>query len=292
VGFFGGVMTCSVQKMSFLPSAYRPVVLLVASLLTVALSSGRVDGEELDNNNILSEDSTFDTLAAIDSSSNFVVSIQRVTVQTGRLRDTLDMILEAGNNSLAAFDFRLAVESEFVEILDVLQGEIMDSCSWEYFNARAAEPTERENYPRSVWHVVALAELIPDETRPACFGFDRPVSLVRIVVSSEHVELVPDTTAAIFFFWERCSDNSISGIRGDTLSMSDQLYDYFPVREYDTEGIFPTHLGAPNQCIDPAAKNRPIRRIDFHNGGVEFDLRLMPKALPDSANRGATDSLQ
>lgn len=267
------------------------MVLLVASLLTMALSSGRAASDKLDSNNILSEDSTLDTMAAIDSSSNFVVSIQRVTIQTGRLRDTLDIILEAGNNFLAAFDFRVAVDCEFVEILDILQGEIMDSCSWEYFNARAAEPTEREDLPRSVWHVVALAELIPDETRPACFGFDRPVSLVRIVVSSEHIELVPDTTAAIFFLWERCSDNSISGIRGDTLSMSDQLYDYYPVREFDTKGIFPTHLGAPNQCIDPSVKNRPIRRIDFHNGGVEFELRLLPKTLPDSAYGGATDSL-
>lgn len=261
------------------------------ALLLNTLCVGQVVGEELDSNRVLSDDSTHDAQALIDSSSNFVVSIERMVINNGRILDTLDIDLEAGNNLLAGFDFRVGVESEFIEILKILPGEILDSCSWEFFNAKAVEPAERVNYPRSVWHVVALAELIPDETRPACFGFNRPASLVRVVVSSEHVELVPDTTAAVYFFWERCSDNSIAGIRGDTLSISDQLYDYYPMRDYETEGIFPTRLGAPNQCIDPSVKNRPIRRIDFHNGGVEFELRLLPKQSSDSADSGATDSL-
>lgn len=263
----------------------------MAFLLTV-LGLGRVVAEEADSNQVLSDDSTLDAQAPIDSSSNFVVSIERMTINTGRILDTLDITLEAGNNFLAGFDFRLAVESEFIEILKILPGEILDSCSWEFFNVRMVEPAGRENYPRSVWHVVALAELIPDETRPACFGFNRPASLVRMVVSSEHVQLVPDTTVAIYFLWERCSDNSISGIRGDTLSMSDQIYDYYPVPDHETEGGFPTHLGAPKQCVDTTAKNRPIRRIDFHNGGVEFELRLLPRAQPDSTSARATDSLQ
>lgn len=263
----------------------------MAFMLTM-LCLDRVVAEEADSNEVLFEDSARDTLPLIDSSSNFVVTIERMTINTGRILDTLDITLEAGNNYLAGFDFRVAVQSEFVEILKILRGEIMDSCSWEFFNAKPVEPAGRENYPRSVWHVVALAELIPDETRPACFGFTRSASLVRLVLSSEHVDLVPDTTAAIYFFWERCSDNSIAGIRGDTLSMSDQIYDYYPVHDYETEGTFPTRLGAPMQCIDPTARNRPIRRIDFHNGGVEFELRLLPRVQPDSIGGEAPDSLQ
>lgn len=255
------------------------------------LCVGRVAADETDSNQVLSDTTTQDAQTLIDSSSNFVVSIERMVINTGRVLDTLDITLEAGNNFLAGFDIRVAVEGDFIEILKILPGEILDSCSWEFFSAKMVEPTGRENYPRSVWHVVALAELIPDETRPACFGFNRPASLVRMVVSSEHVQLVPDTTVAIYFFWERCSDNSIAGVRGDTLSMSDQLYDYFPVRDYATDGIFPTRLGAPNQCIDPSVKNRPIRRIDFHNGGVEFELRLLPKVQPDSIGGEAPDSL-
>ena len=276
---------------TFCYGSKQSVLCLVMAILFTTLSINRIVGEELDSNQVLSDDSTQNIQTLTDSSSNFVVSIQRVIINDGRILDTLDIDLETGNNLLAGFDFRVAVESEFVEILNILPGEILDSCSWEFFNAKAIDPTERENYPRSVWHVVALAELIPDEIRPTCFGFTRPASLVRIVVSSEHVELVPDTTAAIYFFWERCSDNSISGIRGDTLSMSDQLYDYYPASDYETESIFPTRLGVPSHCIDPASKNQPIRRIDFHNGGVEFELRLMPKTVPDSAGGDATGSL-
>gem|GEM_PF-678705 len=268
--------------------------LCLIGLLFLSLNAFHQDGtaaQELDSNRVLSEDSTQESSASVDSSRNFVVSIERVTIHTGRIMDTLEIVLEPGNNLMAGFDFRVGVESEFIEILNILPGEILDSCSWEFFNAKMVEPAQRENCPRSVWHVVALAEVIPDETRPACFGFKRPASLVRLIVSSEHVELVPDTTAAVYFFWERCSDNSISGVRGDTLSMSSQLYDYYPVPDHETESIFPTRLGAPKQCVDPAARNLPIRRIDFHNGGVEFELRLMPKPLPDTSGGRTTDSL-
>lgn len=252
-------------------------------IVLTTLSVNRVVGEESDSNRVVSEDSTQNVQTKIDSSSNFIVSIQRVTINNGRILDTLNIYLETGNNLFAGFDFRVAAESKFIEILNILPGEILDSCSWEFFNAKAVDPTERENYPQSVWHVVALAELIPDEIRPTCFGFNRSASLVRIVISSEHIELVPDTTAAVFFFWERCSDNTISGIMGNTLSMSDQLYDYFPVRDYETEDIFPTRLGVPSHCIDPASKNQPIRQIDFHNGGVEFELQLQPDSIPSES---------
>lgn len=260
-------------------------------LVDPSLCISRSIVEEPDSNRIWLNDSTLEVPELIDSSSNFVVTIDRKMINTGRILDTLDIYLEAGNNSMAGFDLRIAVENKFIEILNVLPGEILDSCSWEFFNAKMVEPAGRENYPRSVWHIVALAEFISDETRPACFGFKRRASLIRLIVSSEHVEFVPDTTAAVYFYWERCSDNSISGTRGDTLSMSDQLHDYYPVRDFETEGIFPTRHGMPNQCIDPSARNRPIRRIDFHNGGVEFELRLLPKTQPDSVDGDLFDSL-
>ena len=187
---------------------------------------------------------------------------------------------------MAAFDLRLALESRFVEILEILPGEILDSCSWEYFNARAEDESVRENYPRSLWHVVALAELIPDETRPHCYGIGRRASLLRLVVSSEHVDLAPDGTAAIFFFWERCSDNSIAGVTGNVLSVSAKLYDYFPVSDYESDALVPTRLGTPEQCIDPSVQNPLRRRIEFHNGGVEFLMQLMPDSThSDSTGR-------
>ncbi|MCK4461677.1 MAG: hypothetical protein KAW46_07715 [candidate division Zixibacteria bacterium] len=260
-----------------------PLTLMFCALLAPAtpVSATR---EMPDSSVSLHEDSSVVLPQEAEDTANFVVSIERLTVHRGRILDTLDITLESGGNLLAALDLRLALESRFVEILEILPGEILDSCSWEFFNAQAEEGSVRENYPRSLWHVVALAELIPDETRPHCYGIGRRASLLRLVISSEHVDLVPDGTAAIFFFWESCSDNSIAGVTGNMLSLSAKLYDYYPVGDYESDALFPTRLGAPEQCIDPSVKNPPRRCIEFHNGGVEFLLQL----LPDSTHSEST----
>lgn len=260
-----------------------PVALLFCSLLVLATPI-RATSEQPDSSHQSSENSSIVLPQEVEDTANFVLSVERLTVHRGRILDTLDVTLESGGNLLAAFDLRLALESRFVEILEILPGEILDSCSWEFFNAQAEDGSVRENYPRSLWHIVALAELIPDETRPHCYGIGRRASLLRLVVSSEHVDLAPDGTAAIFFFWERCSDNSIAGVTGNMLSVSAKLFDYYGVGDYESDALFPTRLGAPEQCIDPSVKNPPRRRIEFHNGGIEFLLQL----LPDSTHSEST----
>ena len=258
---------------------------MIFCTLLVLATPVRATREQPDSSQQSSEDSSVVLPQEAEDTANFVLSIERLTVHRGRILDTLDITLESGGNLLAAFDLRLALESRFVEILEILPGEILDSCSWEFFNARADEGNARDNFPRSMWHVVALAELIPDETRPHCYGIGRRASLLRLVISSEHVDLVPDGTAAIFFFWESCSDNSIAGVTGNMLSLSAKLYDYYSVGDYESDALFPTRLGAPEQCIDPSVKNSPRRCIEFHNGGVEFLLQLLPdSSIGDSSN--------
>ncbi|MCK4372596.1 MAG: hypothetical protein KAW61_05585 [candidate division Zixibacteria bacterium] len=261
-----------------------PRIAIIFCALLVLATPVRATSEVPDSSVRLHEDSSVVLPLEAEDTANFVLSVERLTVHRGRILDTLDVTLESGGNLLAAFDLRLALESRFVEILEILPGEILDSCSWEFFNAKAEDESVRENYPRSLWHVVALAELIPDETRPHCYGIGRRASLVRLVVSSEHVDLAPDGTAAIFFFWESCSDNSIAGVTGNMLSVSAKLYDYYPTGNYESEALFPTRLGAPEQCIDPSVKNPPRRRIEFHNGGIEFLMQL----LPDSTHSDST----
>jgi hypothetical protein len=222
----------------------------------------------------LPADSAEEMLHEAEDTANLVLSVERVTVHTGRIHDTLDVTLESGGHLVAGFDIRLALESPHLEIMEILPGEILDSCSWEFFRAKPDDDHEGGSYPRSVWHVVALAELVVDETEPHCYGLDRRASLLRLVVSSEHVDIVPDTEAAVFFFWKGCSDNSISGVTGNRLFLSSRVYDYLTVGDYESDAMFPTRLGAPKQCVDQSVKYPPRRRIEFHNGGVEFEIKL------------------
>jgi hypothetical protein len=81
-----------------------------------------------------------------------------------------------------------------------------------------------------------------------------------------------DTSTAIYFFWEDCTDNVVSSVTGDDLYISTNVLDYFPVEAADSSGGFPTRRGAPKQCLKPGALNPAQRRVEFHNGGVQFSL--------------------
>jgi len=243
---------------------------LILALLVLSFGGPMAQGEGAEETTVAG-----DTLVeVVEDSTGYVVSIQQVTVTDMRIADTLVISLNSFGNPLAGFELKFAVESPFIDIVGVLPGEIYDSCNWEFFNARQIDTHNKENYPPVIWQAVALADMMPGTDRPVCFSFEREASLMKLVVSSEHVARVPDTVAPIFFFWEDCSDNTIAGISGDILAISAKVFDYYNVEYTEKQKLFPTRTGAPKHCIDPVARNKPRRQIEFHNGGVEFKLNV------------------
>jgi len=214
------------------------------------------------------------------------VAIEQVRVADIRLRDTLEVTLTAHGFPIAGYAFKIAVDDRRVQIVEVLPGALYDTCRWEYFTARPLETPGRENYPRLVWNAVALAQFIPDSTQPRCYTVEGEASLLRLVVSNEHLLETDDGIVPIYFFWENCGDNTLSDRSGNTLILSRRVIDYSGNPPDSAAGAFPNRTGAPRQCVDPAARNQPKRLIDFHNGAVEFRLDLTADTLarqPDSA---------
>ncbi len=209
-----------------------------------------------------------DPVAAVPP--RMIVTTQRLLIGDGTVADTLLISLQPFAQKIAGFDLKIAITSEAIDIADVLPGEIPDSCGWEMFDARSSRMAGQEGYPRQLWQAIALAETVPRPGRSTCRGLDREASLIRVVLVSNPLVPTPDTTVPIFFFWEDCGDNTIADATGSVLAMSSQLYDVFPTAGFDDIATFPTRLGAPRHCVDPASLNKPIRMIEFRNGGVEF----------------------
>ncbi len=212
--------------------------------------------------------------AAFDTGSApcCVVRIDRVLVEDMRLHDTLDLLVEAGGFEPAGCALKLATHSPFIDIVEILPGELIDSCNWDLFRARQVAPPPTG--PPELWQLTVLAQGVSGRKEPLCYRFDRPASLARLVVSSVHLGSVPDTAAAIFFYWESCRDNVISDRVGASILVSDSVYDYLPI-PFDTErDQFPSRYGTPPECIRPGLANPPRRLIRFHNGGVEFRVKI------------------
>ena len=101
-------------------------------------------------------------------------------------------------------------------------------------------------------------------------------SLLKVVVSNAHALEAPDEQIPVFFFWEDCTDNTLSNRTGNILLTSRRVYDYYGAVTDSIPPLFPSRTGAPAECIKVNARNPSRRMLDLHNGGVEFLLRVEP----------------
>ncbi|MFQ5500147.1 MAG: hypothetical protein ACE5FH_10805 [Candidatus Zixiibacteriota bacterium] len=228
-----------------------------------------------------SVDSSDSQLTDVVADSSAVVTIDRVAVDNGRINDTLDVRFESSGRSIAAFDLKIAAQGRWLEIIEILPGALCDSCDWEFFNAHDMSAGLSDGEPSALWQVVAIADITPDTNRAPCYGIEKETSLCRLVVTNDRVADQPDTVVPVFFYWEDCSDNTMADVSGDLLYISRQVSDYFPTDNTEWGELFPRRTGAPLDCISPSAINKPLRAIDFRNGGVGFQLSVDITA-PDS----------
>jgi len=206
----------------------------------------------------------------------YEISIGRLTIDDQQLYDTIEVTVDSRGQALAAFDLKIAVDDAQIDILEIFPGALSDSCNWEFFSARPIQTAGRDGYPLIVWQAVALSQLVSDTTAPVCFEMEGRVSLLKIVVSNAHTLEAPDDDIPIFFFWEDCSDNTLSGRTGNILLTSRRVYDYFGAVTDSIPRLFPSRTGAPAECIKVNARNPSRRMIDLHNGGVRFEYRPAP----------------
>ncbi len=230
---------------------------------------------------VMAEPTDIDIIAAdslVSDTARVIIRIERVEEKLGRFVDTIDVSLQSTGQMAAGFDFKIATSNQYLTILEVLRGEIYDSCKWDYFSAKALDRSTRPGYPPILWQVVGMAEGISNQEPARCFGLDRQASLVRLVVSSEHLIELVDTSTAIYFLWEDCTDNVVSSATGERLYLSTNVLDYFPIQNYADPATFPTRRGAPKQCQKPGSQNPAQRRVEFHNGGIRFAIPEIPSS--------------
>lgn len=224
---------------------------------------------------------------SVADTARVIIRIERMEGRLGRFVDTLDVSLQSTGQLAAGFDFKIAVANPYLTILDVIPGEIYDSCGWDYFSARPLDRSSKPAYPPVMWQAVGMAEGISNQDPARCFGLDHQASLVRLIVSNEHVLEVIDTTVAIYFLWEDCTDNVVSSSTGEKLFISTNVLDYYPLPEWGDPSAFPTRRGAPRTCQKPGALNPAQRRVEFHNGGVKLSI---PTKLAPSPNEVQPDT--
>ena len=105
---------------------------------------------------------------------------------------------------------------------------------------------------------------------------------MRIAIAFRAYPHLTEKDAAVFFYWEDCSDNTIAATSGDTLLVSGGVVDVIKVNLIDAGVQFPTHRGTLPECLGTKADSRILPQVVFRNGGVQFPGEVMP-AVEDTA---------
>ncbi len=170
---------------------------------------------------------------------------------------------------MGGFDFLFGYDPAAISLMSVTQGELLNSCEWEYFNYRSglADSCLEPPCPNALVRIVALADINNGSVHPQCYA-NTPgeLAVLNFRITTNHEYECQFTH--VRWFWMDCGDNSVASRYGDTLYLSEDVFDPWgtPVSQDTT---FPTALGAPDDCVD-GTLGSGVRAIDFINGGIDI----------------------
>ncbi len=233
---------------------------LVCFTLTISLSSYAQDSSDV-------------------KEKKFRVAVEQKEIFTDFNFDTLDIIINSPDIAFKGYALKIAVRSQFFNIDDIIPGDFYNECRWEFFNTRQIiSDFSAENYMQ-VWQVIGLSEIFKDSISPICNSADTKTSLAKIIISRNINTQPTDAIIPLFFLWEDCSDNTISGMSGNDLFVSEKVFQYFDNQPNFEKNKFPTTRGIPANCTKASSLNAPVKGIVFQHGGIILKERSLDDSL-------------
>ena len=207
---------------------------------------------------------------------------------------SIDFMHQGSNWPIAGFDLLIQYDNSALAFQKAEEGKFFTDCAWEYFTYRFGPNGNcgAGACPSGVLRIVAMAETNGGNMalHPDCYTNDgvadpgpgsttsTELAVLTFLVSNDRT--LECQYAPIRFVWYDCGDNSLSNVAGDTLFISNLVYDYAgevgdpPVVEWhDITGLdntFPTLTGALRPECDISDKLELVRCANFYNGGVDI----------------------
>ena len=164
------------------------------------------------------------------------------------------------------FDLLLSYDPNLLTVSSVTQGALLDSCEWEYFTYRtgANGDCEPDTVTKEFLRVVSVAEIADAHTSLCNISTAGTLFNIEFQVTSD--DTYECYSAPVSFHWCDCGDNVLATSSGDTLLISQDVFDLYNVNV--TQDIpFPTIFGAPSECITDGSTQR---RINYYSSSVEI----------------------
>ena len=218
-----------------------------------------------------------DTEGVCDTSECAVISIEKTHDTPQGQYEEVKITIDTLPYEIGGLDLLIEYDASALSLSSVATGSFIINCGWEYFTYRngAAGNCGASACPSGKVRILSLAETNNGANHPSCFqGAPAEIAKLRFLVTNDRTfecQYVP-----IRFCWYDCGDNTLSSKAGDTLYISDAVFDFYDgVNWTEITNIsheFPSLYGSNYTCdIDLGdGKPVPIRCINFYNGGVDI----------------------
>jgi hypothetical protein len=185
------------------------------------------------------------------------------------------------NFAIGGYDFLIQYDNSVLTFMSAAAGKFLTDCGWEYFTYRNGYNGNcGSGCPSGLVRIVAIAETNNGANHPLCFVNTASISnqlaqLTFLVSSDRNLECL---FVPMRFFWVDCGDNTLSDPGGDTLLISNHVYDYVGsggsdsyYEVTDLGASLPGPFGAPAPLCDTyTQKGKPVRCANFYNGGIDI----------------------
>jgi hypothetical protein len=184
---------------------------------------------------------------------------------------SLPVNLNTGN-AIDGYDLLIGYDNSALSFQSAAPGASLVEDGWEYFTYRYGANGNCSNAcPTGLLRLTAIAETNNGPNHPTINGVTELAVIDFLVTNDRTLEC---QSIPVRFYWMDCGDNTLSTDGGNTLIVSETVFDgdevLFPPNGSEIQNFdygFPTYFGTQNSCIVPVGdKPVPIRDASFNNG--------------------------
>jgi len=170
---------------------------------------------------------------------------------------TLDSV--TAGLDIVGFDLLITWDPSGLRLLEAEAGQLLNDCSWEYFQYRTDTVTDWHGFPVDypIVRIVGIADINNGPIHPWCHASSAGELAVLRFETSSHPQYY-GWELPVRFLWVDCGDNTMA-LNDGGLLISERVFDHGV--EITDDQPLPTWFGAPSECA-------AVREIDFYNGRV------------------------
>jgi hypothetical protein len=213
----------------------------------------------------------------------FIIHIEKTHMSLQGHYEYVSITKEAGSGEIGGFDILIGYDASALSFMSADLGAALVALGWESFDYRyGAFGNCGGPCPSGFLRLVSIADVNNGPNHPGAGYGNVPnggelAELKFYVTNDRTYECM---YAPIRFVWQDCGDNGFSNLFGDTLWISQEVYDYewdgdlgnddYKITWIDCNESWGFHFGGACEWCDVSDKTIPVRFIYFWNGGIDI----------------------